>query len=146
MRAQRLKFGLLVSAMVLFADAAALACTKTVRWNDDPPYSMQKPDGEITGIVVEMMKRVLAELGCVVRFEKLPWARALCDLEHGRLDILPGALKTSAREKFARFAGPYSNSPNALFFRKGLENQGSIRHLADLKGLPFRLGVQINVV
>lgn len=122
------------------------ACEKTLRWDDDPPFSMQLPDGSIGGLYVELNRAVLERLGCVVRLVKLPWARALKELELGRLDVLPGAFRKPEREAYAYFSGTVlPPSRNILFVRRDVPTQYSLRQLADLRDSTFRLGAQIDV-
>jgi polar amino acid transport system substrate-binding protein len=84
-------------------------------------------------------------MGCSAKFVEMPWARALVELEAGRLDILPGALRKPERERFAYFSRPFSRSPNVLFVHKNAAAIYNINKLADLIGSNFRLGVQIDV-
>ena len=124
---------------------AATACEKTLRWNEDPPYSQRRADGEIEGINVDAVREALRRMGCSVRLLEMPWARALAELEAGRLDILPGALQSLERERFARFSVPGPQSPNMLFTLVDAGRQPAPKQLSDLRGRSFRLGVQIGV-
>ena len=77
---------------------------------------------------------------------KLPWARALKELEQGRLDILPGAFRLAEREEYAYFSGAVlPSSRNILFIRKDVFERWPITKLLELRQVPFRLGAQINV-
>jgi polar amino acid transport system substrate-binding protein len=116
-----------------------------VRWFDDGPYSFKGADGVIRGLNVDIARAVLQELGCEVKFVEMPWARALIELEQGRLDVLPGSLRKPEREIFARFSRPINRSPNVLFVGKSASKNFAIKQLADVIGTDFRLGIQINV-
>jgi polar amino acid transport system substrate-binding protein len=136
-------------AVVLLLGLAALparACDVLVRWNDDPPYSYRTADGRIAGLNAELVEQTLARLGCRPQWRELPWARALVELEAGRLDVLPGGLRRPEREAFAHFVAQPVVSPNRLFVRKSDRARiGAATRLADVApGL--RLGVQIGVV
>lgn len=120
-------------------------CVKTVRWSDDAPYSFQRPNGEVSGFSPDLLRAALKGMDCEARFVELPWARALRELEQGRLDILPGALRTPEREQFAYFSRPVSISPNVLFVVKQVSSQLRLGALADITGTGFRLGAQIGV-
>ena len=85
-------------------------------------------------------------MGCQARFVEMPWARGILSLRKGTLDILPGALKTSAREEFAYFSQPINRSPNVLFMAKAATQKYQFTQLADLIGSDFRLGAQIDVI
>ncbi len=134
-----------VLLMAIVSPAWAAECEKTVRWRHDPPYAWQEANGNLTGQHVELTRVVLDRLGCQARFIEMPWARALLDLEEGRLDILPGALRTPERSRFAFFSRAINNSPNLLFMRKDARQRYRFRKLADLIGSDFRLGAQIKV-
>jgi polar amino acid transport system substrate-binding protein len=129
----------------LFSQAVS-ACEKTLRWDDDPPFSMQAADGAVVGIDVEINRAALARLGCQGTLRKLPWARALKELELGRLDILPGAFRRPEREAYAHFSGPVlPPSRNILFMHIQAQQRWPSQRLQDLQHTEFRLGAQINV-
>ncbi len=123
-----------------------LACEKSLRWDDDPPFSMRDAHGDIVGINVDINRMVLTRLGCQMRLLKLPWARALKELELGRLDILPGAFKKPERELYAYFSGALlTPSRNILFMHRDALARWPIGSLLELQGSAFRLGAQTNV-
>jgi len=120
-------------------------CVKTVRWSDDAPYAFQAADGHIAGFNSDIVRAALKAMHCEPKFVELPWARALRELEQGRLDILPGALRTPERERFAYFSRPVNQSPNVLFVAKKAASTYRIKALADIAGTGFRLGAQVGV-
>lgn len=124
---------------------AMAQCVKTVRWYDDAPYSFKTADGEVAGLNPDLVRAALKGLNCDARFVELPWARALRELELGRLDILPGAFRTPEREKFAFFSRPVNRSPNVLFVAKAAAAKYRLKTLADIASTEFRLGAQIGV-
>ncbi len=137
-----------ISGLVLaVGTCAALAdeCVKTVRWFADIPYSFRAADGEIRGLNVDIARTALKQMGCDAHFVEMPWARALVELEQGRLDILPGALRKPEREVFAHFSRPINRSPNVLFVGKASARRYRIQQLSDLVGTDFRLAAQIDV-
>ncbi len=122
------------------------ACEKTLRWDDDPPLSMQLADGAIGGIYVDVNRAALERLGCEVTMRKLPWARALKELELGRLDVLPGAFRRPEREVYAYFSGEVlPPSRNLLFVQTEAFERWPVARLMELRRIPFRLGAQIDV-
>jgi polar amino acid transport system substrate-binding protein len=125
--------------------ARAQDCVKTVRWYDDVPYTFRGPDGNPAGLSVEVLQEALRRAGCKARWVELPWARALVALEGGQLDLLPGALKTPERQKFAYFSRPVNRSPNVLFMAQTAVDKYPIQKLANLMGTDFRLGIQLGV-
>ncbi|MFT6465268.1 substrate-binding periplasmic protein [Halopseudomonas sp.] len=133
-------------ALACWPSLATAECEKTLRWDDDPPFSMLMPNGDISGISVDLNRIVLEQLGCQVTMRKLPWARALRELELGRLDILPGAFRLPEREEYAYFSGaviPVSH--NILFMHERAVTKWPVVRLTDLMNTDFRLGAQIRV-
>lgn len=135
----------LAGAIALLTSLQALACEKTVRWFDDAPYSFRAPDGTISGFQVELIRETFKRMGCRPRFVNMPWARALVELESGRLDVLPGIFRNREREAFAYFSIPAVQSPNVLYIAPAAQAKYHLTKLDDILGTPFRLGVQIGV-
>ena len=137
---------LLAFALSLAAFGAAGAeCVKTLRWNDDPSFSMRAPDGEVVGIHVDQVRETLRRMGCEVRLVEMPWARALTELQAGRLDIITGAIRTTDREAYAWFAAPGPQSRNVLWVRVDALKTWRFARLDELRQSGFRLGAQIGV-
>lgn len=137
-----------MAALLLAGTAAAQAegCSKSVRWNDDPPYFIPQADGSPRGIGADLSREILHRLGCTPRYVELPWARGLNNLRNGTLDILPGALRTPERETFAYFSRPVNVSPNVLFIARSAAPKYRFQQLSEIIGSDFRLGAQIDVV
>lgn len=131
----------------MLATLPARACEVRARWNDDPPYSMRDLSGKLTGLNVDLMEQTLARLGCRAHWVELPWARALVELEAGRLDLLPGGLRRPEREAYAFFVAQHVLSRNRLFVRQADRARiGEATRLAEVLRPDLRLGVQIGVV
>ena len=138
-----LVFGIFLAVIASYTFAAT--CEKTVRWHDDPPYSSINEDGVVTGFYVDLLQTALKKMGCVTKLVEMPWARALIELEAGRLDILPGALFKVDRTRFALFSIPVNNSPNILFMKTSAIEKFQLKNLDGILNSNFRLGAQIDV-
>ena len=57
-----------------------------------------------------LIRSALKGLNREASFVELLWVGALRELEQGRLDILPGGLRTPEREKFAYFSRPVKSA------------------------------------
>jgi len=136
----------LLLAIAGLAQAAAPACEKKLRWNDDPPFSMRLPGGAIGGVQLDINLEALRRMGCNARLVEMPFARALVELEHGELDVLAGAFRRPEREVYAWFSAPVLHSRNMLYIRRADAARWSFKRLLELQGSPFRLGAQIGVV
>jgi polar amino acid transport system substrate-binding protein len=130
-----------------FVSQSVFACSKTLRWNDDPPftYSDERNPEKVQGISVDTVREILQSLNCELKLVKMPWARALESLKNGQIDIISGAFKTPERQEFAHFSSIDEHSPNILFLRKGEEPKWALNSLADIAASTFKLGTQINV-
>lgn len=145
-KALRLNPPLVLLVLATLLSGGAWACEKSLRWDDDPPFSLRRADGSVGGIDVDLNRAVLARLGCQARLVKLPWGRALKELELGRLEILPGAFRKPERETYAYFSGALPQpSRNILFMHVDALERWPVNRLLDLQDTPFRLGAQINV-
>ncbi|BAN46114.1 ABC transporter substrate-binding protein [Metapseudomonas resinovorans] len=105
-----------VLGLVPFAGARDLLAVGT----EFPGLYVLAPSGEPTGLGVDVLRAVAAELGHQVRFELYPWARAQKLVEEGRADVLIGPYRTAARERRFQFAEPGFYRDRVLFYaRKG---------------------------
>lgn len=132
-------------AIAMLPAVSAEACSKTVRWYDDAPYSYRSADGQISGFDADLVREVLRRTGCQPVFVEMPFARAIVALESGRLDILPSTFRNRRRETFAYFSIPSLQSPNLLYIGPKARSGYRLTKLDDLLGTEFRLGVQIGV-
>jgi polar amino acid transport system substrate-binding protein len=70
------------------------------------PYIEVTEEG-VTGTDIELIRKVLKDLGSELQLLSMPESRALNDLEIGKVDLLFGASYTAERAKFAWFSKPY---------------------------------------
>lgn len=137
----------LTLACLAFVALPLAACEMRVRWNPDPPYTMRDPAGRVTGLQVELIEQALQRLGCRAVWVELPWARALVELQAGRLDMLPGALRRPEREAYAHWVPQHIALSNRLFVRAGREAEfGTATRLQEAWRPGLKLGVQIGVI
>ncbi len=134
-----------ILAIVSMPTLDAQACEKTVRWYDNAPYSYRAPNGEVVGFDADLMRAILQRTGCRAVFVNMPWARALIELEAGRLDLLSGTFRNADRESYAYFSIPALQSRNLLYWGPKARSQYRLSKLDELVGTQFQLGVQIGV-
>lgn len=136
----------LALALLCCCRAQAADCVKTVRWNPDKSTTAKLlPDGVEPSFNHDMVVEVLRRMGCTARFVGMPWARALLELENGRLDVLPGAFESEERKRYALFSVPVMRSPNVLFASRAAADKYKLDKLADVTAAGFRLGAQVGV-
>lgn len=136
----------LACLLILFTQSS-LACSKIMRWGDDPPFTFvdkQSPE-LVKGISIDIAQNIFSALGCELKFEKMPWARALESVKSGHIDLISGAFSTSERQEFVYFSSIPLQSPNVLFLRRGEEPKWKLSSLADITNTSFKLGIQIDV-
>ena len=131
------------AAMVLLAvSAPADACSKTVRWELQPPYGVLRPDGERAGYYTDVVQQALSRMGCTSTLVARPWARGLKELEDGRLDVMPGMLFNRERDRYARFSRGINLSPNLLLLAAESARRVPLRRLADLRDTDLRIAIE----
>ena len=108
---------------------------------------MRDAAGHLVGLRVELAERTLERMGCRIVWVELPWARALVELEAGRLDMLQGALRRPEREAYARLLDEPFTVANRLYVRAADQTGfGPTTRLKDAWRPGLKLGVQIGVV
>ncbi len=137
---------LLVLGLFWLGDPARAACVKSVRTPDTEPYGIQDATGGLHGLHVDLIREALRRMQCEARFVDMPWARALIELQAGRLDLLPGAADTKERRVFALFSRPTNSARSVVFFRRDGRRKYRINKLADIIGTDLRLAVRRGAV
>ena len=137
---------LAMCAWLLMGTHAAEACELRVRWAEDPPYFVTA-GGRVEGLTTEVLTETLARMGCRPVWVELPWARALLELQEGRIDVVAGALRRPDREAYAHFVDARFESKNRLYLRAADSARiGDATTLAGALEHGLKLGVQIGVV
>jgi len=77
------------------------------------PYIVVTDEG-VTGTDIELIRKVLKDIGSELQLLSMPESRALNDLASGKVDLLFGASYTDARAKFAWFSQPYRFETNVV--------------------------------
>lgn len=77
------------------------------------PYIVVTDEG-VTGTDIELIRKVLQDVGSELQLLSLPESRALNDLESGKVDLLFAASYTEQRAKFAWFSQPYRYEANVV--------------------------------
>lgn len=136
-----------VAAAALLGAAAlaggmATACTRTVRWELQPPYGVVLPNGERGGYYIEVVREALARMGCRAQLLEMPWPRGLRELEEGRLDMVPGALRTPERSRYARFSRGINRSPNLLFLSAEAARRAPLSSLGELRDTALKIAIE----
>ncbi|MCP4021812.1 MAG: amino acid ABC transporter substrate-binding protein [Desulfobacteraceae bacterium] len=110
-----------------------------VRVNDMPPQYILE-NGKWKGFAIELMEALLNEAGCKAEYMKLPWARALLELEDGRIDAVMNVSYTSERAKKFYFIWATNYETGIIIVKKN--SNYSIDSLDDFKRLPDKIGFE----
>lgn len=131
-----------VAWVALAVPTLAGACSKTVRWELQPPYGIVRPDGERAGYYTDVAQEALARMGCTSTLVDRPWARGLRELEDGQLDLMPGMLFNRERGRYALFSRGINLSPNLLFLTGPAARRAPLERLSDLRGTDLKIAIE----
>jgi len=127
-----MRFLLLAMALVLAVSPARADQYKLATFGF-PPYEYEV-DGVAQGIAVDLVRRVMRNLGHEVDIQVLPWARALAEAESGEVAAVFTAYKTPERERYLDYSREVLiDQTVSLFVRAGSPVDFSGR-LPDLAG------------
>ena len=113
---------------------------------DPYQYTVVKHDVErLTGLDVQLIRAVFAQMGYEVAYEEVSWKQHQLDVREGVRDIAAGAFKNSERAEYAYFSAPYRKETDVLYMRRGEAEGWSFTDPSllarRLKEQPVRLGV-----
>src|SRR5262249_13767691 len=109
-------------------------------------YSYMKHDVKrLTGLDVQLISAIFAEMGYDVVYEEVSWKQHQLDVKNGVRDIAAGAFKNPERAEYAYYSAPYRKETDVLYVRKGEAPSWSFRDARELvrrfQEQPLRLGV-----
>ena len=113
---------------------------------DPYQYLFVKQDVKrLTGLDVQLVRAIFAQMGYEVRYEEVSWKQHQLDIKNGVRDIAAGAFKNPERGKYAYFSNPYRKETDVLYVRKGEASRYAFRDVRELlrrfQEQSFRLGV-----
>lgn len=83
------------------------SCTLRMAVETDFPPHIVKQSEQWTGLSIELMQRLAAEVNCQLVFINTPWLRSLQLSEQGRLDVLSHLSFNQQRRSQFAFIGPH---------------------------------------
>ena len=81
-----------------------------------PPMSLMGPNGEPSGLLVEMWQLWSKTTGTKIKFRASSWVDTLEAMKSGEADIHSGLIKSEERSEWLSFADPIHKANTALFF------------------------------
>lgn len=112
----------------LFGAVALAQAEITVVRGDEPypPFEMVV-DGRLTGLHIELVEAAAQKIGASVKWENLPWKRALQMIETGQADAVTYITRTPEREAWAVFLAGNVLSSSEVRFIALKEQSGRIK-------------------
>lgn len=105
------------------------------------PYQYVDVGDRIAGLDIELVAAVVKEMGCELTYQQGTWVDLLLALKQGEVDILLGASKTEAREKFALFSDAYRMEEFSLYIRNGDDVRAGYKTLSEFIQNGSKIGI-----
>lgn len=103
---------------------------------DFPPFEELQADGSVTGIEIDIMELICAELDVELEIQQMNFDSVLPGIQAGKYDVgVSGISVTPKREKNVSFTDPYCLAAQAIVVLEGSEVTGK----ADLTGKKISL-------
>ena len=91
------------------------SCFMRVGWEPWEPYMYLTPGNEVSGLDIELIEAIAQEAGCILSYTQANWHSLLVMVQNGEVDIVPGASKSEARNKYALFSDSYREEHFAFY-------------------------------
>lgn len=112
-------FCLSVMLLGLFLSLTAVAEEYNFVTLEYPPLEYAaSEDGPAEGVAVDIVRKVMSNLGHSVNIRVLPWTRAMQKIRTGEADAIFTAFKNTEREEFLNFSGEILISQLVFFYKK----------------------------
>ncbi len=138
-------YSILLWTLVINTAIADSACILTMGWEPWRPYQYLNKKNQLTGLDIELIQAVVINMGCKLKFEKMPWKRLLKQAKDGKVDLVSGATITEERKKWAYFSNPYRTETMGVFVRKNNSSKYPFKSIADITQSKFNLGINSGV-
>ena len=92
-------------------------CSLTMGFDAWEPYQYMTVGNTVTGLDVELVRAVTAEMQCELNIVQGSWVELLGLLREGKIDFVLGASVTEDRQTFAYFSEPYRQEQFSLYVR-----------------------------
>lgn len=105
-----------------------------VAYGGYPPYTQEDPKtGTVTGLSVDLVNEIAAQLNVKVVWKKINWNTMAADMKRGEIDFIADPIfETIPRAREFSFTEPYAYVPSAIgIIRKGNKAYGSLDDLND---------------
>jgi len=97
-----------------------------------PPYIQVKQNNQVSGADLDVLKIVLARMGCQLTTVNVPINRLLRELELGTIDIASGASMTTERQQLFHFSIPYRTEVIKLMYDENNVDLSRFKSINDI--------------
>ncbi len=131
---RRLQSACFVLAMLAWAPGAPAWAGEVVAHARPRPPELTTENGKISGPLKDILDEAMTKAGIDLRWQAVPFARSLKDMQDGNDAIVPRVRRTADREAFVVFLGPIVDQRRNVNFlvRKG---KAPIKAYEDLAAL-----------
>jgi polar amino acid transport system substrate-binding protein len=135
------RIGSLLLFILLCGSGAAQPLTIYTEIN--APLQMQREDGQLTGLAVEIVKEIQKRIGSTEPIQLVPWARGYLDLETLPNIVLFATARTAERDPLFNWVGPFDETVFSLYVKA--DSKTRLDNLEDARRLKT-IGVYKNDV
>lgn len=118
---------------LLFTCLAHGAPTLTVVTDVWPPFRMLAQDEQFYGLDIDILRRLQARSGITLELKRVPWGRALKQMQTGQADLMIGLAHTPERAAFVDYLQPAYYQCRPAFYGKAAA-VARLRTYQDLQG------------
>lgn len=118
---------------LLFACLVHGAPTLTVATDVWPPFRIAQPDGRFGGLDMDILQQLQRRSGIRFEVKRVPWGRALKQMQTGQVDLMIGLAMTAERAAFIDYLQPAYYQCRPAFYGKAAA-VSTLRTYADLQG------------
>ena len=119
-------------------------CSYHFSWEDSKPFTFIER-GIIKGYDIDLLKWIMDDLNCEIKFSYSKWAETLDKIKAGKADFSNQASLTKERQDFAAFSLPYREIIGVLYVRKKAGKKYKNKNLESLLKEGFKLGIGRNI-
>ncbi|BBR40254.1 ABC transporter substrate-binding protein [Aeromonas veronii] len=130
-----------IALLLLFAMPVRATSTLTVATDLWPPFRILQPDGRFYGLDMDILQQLESRSGIRFKVKRMPWGRALKQMQTGRVDLMIGLAYTAERAQFIDYLQPPYYQCWPAFYGKPV-NVARIHQYRDLQGV--KVGYVLN--
>ena len=120
---------------------AASPCAVALGWESWPPFQYRDDTDQITGVDIDLIQAIFANMGCALTFSERPWKRQIIEAQEGRIDMLVAAPFDEEWTTWGYFSAPYRTGTNVLLVLKGTSIKYPFTSFEEMLNYDFTLGI-----